>query len=200
MKNILLIVIMGVGLMAHSQSKARPNFNFIDKAIYHAKWQTTQDVTYDGSYRVIKYPNGDVPANIGVCTDVIIRAFRYGGIDLQELVHESVKKHHRYYYIKPVKGYGLKPDSNIDHRRVRILRKFLNLHYPESKLHYTDSYLPGDLLFWDDYHIGILIDEKVPGTDRYYCVHNIGSGPVKEDVYYKFPEDDYGLMHYRVNF
>ena len=81
MKNLLLIVMMGVGLMTHSQSNRKmPNYAFTDKVIYHAKWQTTQDVTYDGSYREIDYPMGDVPANIGVCTDVIIRAYRYVGL------------------------------------------------------------------------------------------------------------------------
>ncbi len=198
MKNILLIVMMGVGLMTYSQSKDR---KYLNNIISHAIYQTTQDVTYDGSYRVIQYPMGDVPPHIGVCTDVIIRALRQGGIDLQVLIHESVKKHHSYYYPDPSPYYGGHgADSNIDHRRVRIIRKFLDLHYPESKLHYTDSYLPGDLIFWDNWHVGILIDEKVPGTDRYYCVHNIGDGPEKEDVYYKFPEDDYGLIHYRINF
>lgn len=197
MKNLLLIVMMGVGLMTHSQSNKEKS---IDIVIAHAVWQTSQDVTYNNSYRKIQYPMGDVPSNIGVCTDVIIRAFRAVNIDLQVLVHESVKKNHKYYYPNPIKGYGLHPDANIDHRRVRIIRKFLHLHYPESKLHYTDSYLPGDLIFWDDWHVGILIDEKVPGTDRYYCVHNIGDGPEKEDVYYKFPEDNFGLMHYRINF
>lgn len=190
MKNILLIVMMGVGLMTHSQSKER---DYINNVMSSAVWQTTQDVTYDGSYRVIQYPMGDVPPHIGVCTDVIIRAYRQGGIDLQVLVHESVKKHHKYYYPNPVKGYGLHPDSNIDHRRVRILKKFLKLHYPKSELSYTDSYLPGDLIFWDNWHIGILIDKKIPGTNRYYCVHNVGLGPVIEDVYY----DEYVLEHFR---
>ncbi len=190
MKNILLIVMMGVGLMTHSQSEER---EYINNVMSSAVWQTTQDVTYDGSYRVIQYPMGDVPPHIGVCTDVIIRAYRQGGIDLQVLVHESVKKHHKYYYPNPIKGYGLHPDSNIDHRRVRILKKFLKLHYPKSELSYTDSYLPGDLIFWDNWHVGILIDKKIPGTNRYYCVHNIGLGPVIEDVYY----DEYVLEHFR---
>lgn len=190
MKNILLIIMMGVGLMTHSQSEKR---EYINNVMSSAVWQTTQDVTYDGSYRVIQYPMGDVPPHIGVCTDVIIRAYRQGGIDLQVLVHESVKKHHKYYYPNPIKGYGLHPDSNIDHRRVRILKKFLKLHYPKSELSYTDSYLPGDLIFWDNWHVGILIDKKIPGTNRYYCVHNVGSGPVIEDVYY----DEYVLEHFR---
>tara|TARA_R110000751_G_scaffold296396_1_gene405575 strand:+ start:90 stop:674 length:585 start_codon:yes stop_codon:yes gene_type:complete len=194
MKNILLIVMIGMALTVSSQMTVQ------EKKVWelsvHLIWQTSQDVTYDGSYRIIDYPNGDVPANIGVCTDVIIRAYRFIGIDLQELVHKSVKKNHKYYYPNPIPGYGMKPDSNIDHRRVIILKKFLKLHHPDSELSYTDSYLPGDIIFWDNWHIGMLTDKKVKGTDRYYCVHNMGSGPVIEDVYY----DEYVLQHFRLKF
>ena len=182
---------MGVSIIAHSQFNEKKS---IDIVMTHAVWQTTQDVTYDGSYRKIQYPMGDVPSNIGVCTDVIIRAFRAVNIDLQVLVHESVKENHKYYYPNPTKGYGMRPDANIDHRRVRILKKFLKLHYPDTELSYNDSYLPGDLIFWDNWHVGILIDKKVPGTDRYYCVHNIGIGPVIEDIYY----DQFLLKHFRL--
>ena len=198
MKNILLIVMIGMTCNVSSQiqnkRKIIPSNIAVKNIISHALWQTTQDVTYDGSYRVINYPNGDVPSNIGVCTDVIIRAYRIIGIDLQMFVHESVKKHHKYYYPNPTKYYGLNPDSNIDHRRVRILKKFFKLHYPESELSYKDSYLPGDIIFWDNWHIGILTDKKVEGTDRYYAVHNIGGGPVIEDIYY----DEYVLEHFRI--
>ena len=190
MKNLLLIVMMGVGLMTHSQSNKEKS---IDIVIAHAVWQTTQDVTYDNSYRVIQYPMGDVPSNIGVCTDVIIRAFRAVNIDLQVLVHESVKKNHKYYYPNPFTGYGLHPDANIDHRRVRILKKFLRLHYPDTELSQNDFFEPGDIVFWDNWHIGILIDKRVPGTNRYYCVHNIGGGPVIEDIYY----NEQKLEHFR---
>lgn len=183
MKNILLIVMMGIGSISYSQLERVKPFD-LELAVLHAKWQATQKVTYDGSYRKIDYPNGDVPANTGVCTDVIIRAYRAGGVDLQELVHESVKKNHKYYYPNPTKYYGLNPDSNIDHRRVMILKKFLKLHYPKSELGLYDSWRPGDLVIWGNWHIGILIADKVPKTNRYYCVHNMGSGPVVEDLYY----------------
>ena len=176
--------------MTHSQSNVEKS---IDIVMAHAVWQTTQDVTYDGSYREIQYPMGDVPSNIGVCTDVIIRAYRAINVDLQVLVHESVKKHHKYYYPNPIKEYGLHPDSNIDHRRVRILKKFLRLHYPDTELRQNDSFKPGDIIFWDNWHIGILIDKRIPGTDRYYCVHNIGRGPVIADIYY----DEEKLEHFR---
>ena len=159
----------------------------------HAKWQATQDVTYDGSYRIIGYPNGDVPDNIGVCTDVVIRAYRAVGIDLQQMIYEDVKNDLSYYYPIYSKRGTAKADPNIDHRRVHIIRKFLNKNYPESKIKNSEPYLPGDVIVWGNWHIGILIDEKVLGTDRYYAVHNMGSGPQKEDVYY----DEYDLDHYR---
>lgn len=186
MKKILLIVMMGVGFMSYSQFFDWEKYekSKISKVCEHAKWQSTQNVTYDGSYRIIDYPWGDVPENIGVCTDVVIRAFRSVGIDLQEHVHKSMLKNHKYYYPNPRPGYGLKPDANIDHRRVRILKKYFRLHFPESELGLYDTWMPGDVIIWGDWHIGILIDEKVEGTDRYYCVHNMGAGPMKEDLYY----------------
>ena len=160
----------------------------------HAKWQVTQDVTYDGSYRQISYPNGDVPANIGVCTDVIIRSFRAVGIDLQVLIYEDVKTNLDYYYPYLSRRGTAVADHNIDHRRVRIIRKFLDKNYPESRLDPSDGYLPGDLIVWGNCHIGILIDEKVPGANRYYGVHNMGLGPQKEDFYYS---EGRPLDHYR---
>ena len=159
----------------------------------HAEWQAKQDVTYDGSYRIIDYPNGDVPANIGVCTDVVVRAYRAADIDMQVLIHEDVQSNLQYYYPIYYKRGTAKADPNIDHRRVHIIRKFLNKNYPESKIKNSAPYLPGDIIVWGNWHIGILIDEKVEGTDRYYAVHNIGAGPQKEDVYY----DEYDLDHYR---
>jgi uncharacterized protein len=150
----------------------------IIKVIEHAKWQTTQQVTYDASYFNISYPNGDVPANIGVCTDVIIRAYRAVNIDLQKLVHEDIKTN-RGRYGNPIL------DANINHRRCRTLIPFLKKHatsLPVSDL--EEDYKPGDIIFWDiaNGHVGLVIDEKVPNTNRYYIVHNIGSGPQKEDV------------------
>lgn len=192
MKYILLIVMMGMSVLAHSQFNKRKPFD-INLVIEHAKWQTTQDVTYDGSYRIINYPFGDVPSNIGVCTDVIIRAYRITGYDFQESIHRSITGRMNYYYPIRTKNYGDKPDSNIDHRRVRIIKKYLDLHWPESRITDTKDYQPGDIVFWDNWHIGILIDEKVEGTNRYYCVHNIGSGPVKGDVHY----DEEKLEHFR---
>ena len=103
-----------------------------------------------------------------------------------------------FYYPNPSPYYGGHgADSNIDHRRVRILKKWINFHFPDAAMWKTDNYFPGDIIFWDNWHIGILIDKKVEGTNRYYCVHNIGAGPVMEDIHYN--EGD-NLEHYRLKF
>lgn len=161
------------------------------KVIDHAKWQTTQKVTYDGSYRQIDYPNGDVPANIGVCTDVIIRAYRAIDVDLQQLVHEDI--------LSDMSAYGIKKaDSNIDHRRCSNLKIFFKRQGAKQPItKNAEDYLPGDIVFWDVAygHVGIVVDKKVPGTDRYYIVHNIGSGPQMVDFLFATTIVD----HYRWN-
>lgn len=88
--------------------------------------ELTQDIVeYDPSYFSITYPNGDVPKNKGVCTDVVIRTYRKANIDLQKEVHEDMVKHFNLY----PKTWGLKkPDTNIDHRRVLNLMTFFNRH------------------------------------------------------------------------
>jgi uncharacterized protein YijF (DUF1287 family) len=149
---------------------------------------TKDKVTYDPAYISIKYPNGDVPADKGVCTDVIIRAYRKLGIDLQKEVHEDMKKN----FSKYPKKYGLKrPDTNIDHRRVPNLQVFF-AKFGRSKP--TDqnpaSYVPGDIVSWllpgNLTHIGIVVNKKSPDGRRYLIVHNIGGGQVIEDCLFKF--------------
>ena len=153
----------------------------IRAVINHAKWQATQQVTYDPAYVVLKYPNGDVPANKGVCTDVIIRAYRAINIDLQKLVHEDIKANPRRYG-NPIL------DANINHRRCSTLIPFFKKHatsLPISDL--EEDYKPGELVFWNIArgHVGLVIDEKIPNTNRYYIVHNIGIGPQKEDILFR---------------
>lgn len=149
---------------------------------------TKDKVTYDPSYVSIKYPNGDVAADKGVCTDVIIRAYRKLGIDLQKEVHEDMKKN----FSKYPKKFGLKkPDTNIDHRRVPNLQVFF-AKFGKSKP--TDqnpaSYIPGDIVTWllpgNLTHIGIVVNKKSADGKRYLIVHNIGAGQVLEDCLFKF--------------
>lgn len=149
---------------------------------------TNDKVFYDPAYYTIPYPNGDVPADRGVCTDVVIRAYRKLGIDLQKLVHEDMKAHFGLY----PKTWGLKgPDKNIDHRRVPNLMKFFE-RFGEVKTisDQATAYLPGDIVCWNlggaITHIGIVSNQKVAGTERYLVVHNIGNGQVLEDCLFSF--------------
>jgi uncharacterized protein len=161
----------------------------IKKIIDHAKWQTTVTKDYDPAYVGLAYPMGDVPITTGVCTDVIVRAFRSVGIDLQRQVHEDMLKHFSEY----PRTWGLKrPDANIDHRRVSNLTtlfKKLGKEVPVSQN--GSDYLPGDIVTWvigkDTDHIGMVSDEKVEGVDRYYVIHNIGEGTVSDDVLFQLP-------------
>lgn len=148
---------------------------------------TKDDVTYDPSYFSIAYPMGDVPADKGVCTDVVIRAYRKLGIDLQQLVHEDMKSNFSVY----PKKWGLsKPDPNIDHRRVPNLRKFFErqgVSLPVTKN--PEDYQPGDVVTWNIgnglVHIGIVIDQKSLGGTP-LIVHNMGAGQVKENWLFRF--------------
>lgn len=149
---------------------------------------TRDKVTYDPAYYSIKYPNGDVAANKGVCTDVVIRAYRKLGIDLQKEVHEDMKKN----FSKYPKKFGLKkPDTNIDHRRVPNLMVFFS-RFGKSKSTETNAslYLPGDIVTWllpgNLTHIGIVVNRKSADGKRYLIVHNIGGGQVIEDCLFKF--------------
>ncbi|NMR33679.1 DUF1287 domain-containing protein [Chryseobacterium aquaticum] len=149
---------------------------------------TRDKVTYDPAYYSIKYPNGDVAANKGVCTDVVIRAYRKLGIDLQKEVHEDMKKN----FSKYPKKFGLKKtDTNIDHRRVPNLMVFFS-RFGKSKSIETNAslYLPGDIVTWllpgNLTHIGIVINRKSADGKRYLIVHNIGGGQVIEDCLFKF--------------
>lgn len=149
-----------------------------------AEERTKSKVTYDSSYYRISYPNGDVPADRGVCTDVVIRSYRKLGIDLQREVHEDMAKHFKLY----PKIFGLKgPDTNIDHRRVPNLITFFTRK--GAALPITDKsedYQPGDLVTWmlptGQGHIGVVTHQKNFWRTRYQIVHNIGAGDVMEDV------------------
>ncbi|HMG93684.1 MAG TPA: DUF1287 domain-containing protein [Chryseolinea sp.] len=160
--------------------------------------QLTQDrVQYDPSYFVIDYPNGDVPANKGVCTDVVIRAYRKMGTDLQEKVHEDMVRNFSIY----PKDWGLKkPDKNIDHRRVPNLRTFFSRHGASLKpTSIPDDYTPGDIVTWDlgkgIAHIGIVIKERSADNIRHLVVHNIGNGQEKTDCLFTYRITG----HYRYN-
>jgi len=154
----------------------------------------TQDkVEYDPSYFSIPYPNGDVPANKGVCTDVVIRTFRSIGIDLQKEVHLDMKSNFSSY----PKNWGAKTtDKNIDHRRVpNLMTYFKRKGYSVPITSQSKDYYPGDIVCWNlsggINHIGIVSINSSNGTPK--IIHNIGQGQVEEDILFDFKI----IGHYR---
>ena len=156
---------------------------------------TKSKVIYDPSYVNIPYPNGDVAADRGVCSDVIIRAYRKLGIDLQQLVHVDMTKHFTEY---PRKWQRSSADHNIDHRRVPNLMKFFersNASRPVTSK--AIDYRPGDIVCWNLYkavtHIGLVVNVKSGDGERFLIVHNIGSGQVLADCLFSYKI----IGHYR---
>jgi uncharacterized protein YijF (DUF1287 family) len=155
----------------------------------YAEKLTKDNVVYDPAYYKITYPMGDVPADRGVCTDVIIRAYRKVDIDLQQLVHEDMKKNFDVY----PKRWGLKStDTNIDHRRVPNLMTFFKRMGGEKPItENPKDYKIGDMVCWDlgggVLHIGIVSSVKSKeDADRYMMVHNVGYGQVLEDCLFRW--------------
>lgn len=149
---------------------------------------TSQHVIYDPSYFSIDYPMGDVPEGRGVCTDVVIRAYRKLGVDLQKEVHEDMQKNFSTY---PTKWGLSRPDKNIDHRRVPNLMTFFKRSGQELSIESdANLYSPGDIVCWDlgngITHIGIVVDRKSDDDKRFLIVHNIGAGQVLEDSLLRF--------------
>lgn len=150
--------------------------------------RTSHQVIYDGSYRRLKYPGGDVADGFGVCTDVVIRAYRKLGVDLQKDVHLDM----RAAFSKYPKNWGLKrTDTNIDHRRVPNLQKFFSRKGISFKVSSSATdYFPGDLVTWmlpgNLPHIGIVTSKLSEDRLRPLVVHNIGQGPKLEDMLFAF--------------
>lgn len=171
---------------------ARASLATPERLSYAALDRLRHKVYYDGRYMRIGYPNGDVPANVGVCTDTVIRSYRKLGVDLQRLVHEDMARNF-YAYPNLAKWELNGPDANIDHRRVHNLKAFFTRR--GARLPVTPNsrdYRPGDLVTWslggDQEHIGIVVNRKSPSDpNRYMIVHNIGEGEKMEDVLFKMP-------------
>jgi uncharacterized protein YijF (DUF1287 family) len=174
---------MVAGLLATSALAAPPAL------IDAARKQTQGRVVYDGSYVRLAYPMGDVPADRGVCTDVIIRAYRAVGIDLQQLVHEDMRADFAAY----PRHWGLtRPDSSIDHRRVPNLQTFFTRQGARIRGASTAAdYQPGDLVTWmlpgNLPHIGFVSDRRDEPSGRPLIIHNIGAGPVEDDILFDYP-------------
>ena len=165
-----------------------------EQFVRDARSQIGKTLYYDPAYVRIPYPSGDVPIDRGVCTDVVIRALRQQGIDLQKSVHEDMRKNfHRY---PSARQWGLKkPDANIDHRRVLNLQRYFERQgYAVA----DETFLPGDIVTWtlrsQVEHIGIVSDRKTPSGQRPLIIHNIGQGTQEEDILHSFTITG----HYRI--
>ena len=161
----------------------------LDKLSDAAIERTAHTVRYDPTYFVIPYPNGDVPADVGVCTDEVIRSYRAIGIDLQREVHEDMARNFSLY---PRQWKLTKPDTNIDHRRVPNLMLFFARRGAALPISARSAdYLPGDTVTWDLggglTHIGIVVGvASAADPSRLMIVHNIGAGPQMEDVLFRW--------------
>ena len=156
----------------------------LDGAIAQAGVTTS----YDPSYVKLDYPGGDVPESTGVCSDVVVRAFRKAGIDLQKQIHEDMKAARADY---PTKWGANSPDANIDHRRVLNLMAYFRRQGKSLSIsNSATDYQPGDIVAWEltngiD-HIGIVTNMLSDSEDRYLIVHNIGAGTRVEDVLFEW--------------
>lgn len=178
--SLSLLLFLSVGAIAQS--------DFYMRLADSALTLTKQHVNYDPNYFQLDYPNGDVPADKGVCTDVVIRAYRKLGIDLQKEVHEDMKAHFDLY----PKNWGLKrPDKNIDHRRVPNLMTYFSRHGKTlSNSEKVTDYKAGDIVCWNlgggITHIGIVSNRMASDGKTPLIIHNIGGGQVIENCLFNF--------------
>jgi uncharacterized protein YijF (DUF1287 family) len=157
--------------------------------------QVGRTVSYDPAYVQLAYPGGDVPIAKGVCTDVLVRAFRSVGLDLQVAVHEDMSRHFSAYPQK----WGLpKPDPNIDHRRVPNLQTYFKRQGKAVRVTASGAdYWPGDVVTWTVAglpHTGIVSTQRSADGQRFCIAHNIGAGTQIEDMLFGYKITG----HYRV--
>lgn len=181
-KSLIQILLLATTYFAFAQT------SFYDQLADSTLTLTKQTVQYDARYFQLDYPNGDVPPGKGVCTDVVIRAYRKLGVDLQKEVHEDMLENFDRY----PKNWGLtRTDKNIDHRRVPNLMTFFSRHGTEKTItQEAKDYKPGDIVCWSLggglTHIGIVSKLKSEDQQRNLIVHNIGAGQVLEDCLFNF--------------
>ena len=159
-----------------------------DKLALDAKKQIGVTISYDPTYRKLDFPRGDVPQETGVCTDVVVRAYRLQNIDLQQLLNVDMKSNFSAY----PKTWGLKStDKNIDHRRVPNIETYFERHGQSLSMTDESSFKTGDIVSWrlpnsNLPHIGIVSDKSASdGTPL--IIHNIGRGTQEENILFAYP-------------
>lgn len=187
----ITIGLISGALLASAAEKTNPV-----RIVGAARTQIGKTVRYDPSYRAMEYPNGDVPMEMAVCTDVVVRALRKSiGIDLQKLVHEDMKRNFSRY----PQNWGLKgPDKNIDHRRVpNLMTYFKRNGWELSVSTKPQDYQAGDLVTCTVPprlpHI-MIVSDRTNAVGRPFVIHNIGAGAQEEDRLFDFEITG----HYRI--
>jgi uncharacterized protein YijF (DUF1287 family) len=185
---MILKKLLLMSLFLFSQNSFSQDFEL--DLVQAALERTNHNVRYDGRYISIPYPNGDVPENIGVCTDVIVRTYRAIGTDLQQLVHEDMVANFEAYPSKRIWGQN-RTDKNIDHRRVPNLQAFLSRQGEKLVISSKASdYKAGNIVTWmlpgNLPHIGLITNKISALTGNPMVVHNIGAGPKLDDVLFSY--------------
>ena len=182
----MITVIVAVMLATPPPGAAEVQRSRVAQLLDGAYRQVGVTLYYDGAYRAIRFPGGDVPMERGVCTDVIVRAYRHAGVDLQLLVHRDMSRAFGSY----PRLWGLsRPDPNIDHRRVPNLGTFFKRHGQSVPVtSRPEDYRAGDIVTWrlasGVPHIGLVSDSLQSG--RRLVIHNIGAGVQVEDVLFAY--------------
>ena len=182
----LLITVFSIMLIAPTFAASAASSG--NKLALDAKKQIGVTTSYDPTYRKLDFPRGDVPQDTGVCTDVVVRAYRLQNIDLQQLINVDMKSNFSAY----PKTWGLKStDKNIDHRRVPNIETFFERYGQKLSLTDKDSFKVGDIVSWrlpnsNLPHIGIVSDKNASdGTPL--IIHNIGRGTQEENILFTYP-------------
>lgn len=172
----------------HGQPAGRASIDAAHTLIAASRARIPLGEIYDPSYYSIPYPGGDVPNDRGVCTDVVIRAYRKLGIDFQKIIHEDMASNFSAY---PKLWNMRSTDKNIDHRRVPNIETFLRRKGAAlSNSAQGADYRAGDLVTWrlpgGQPHIGIVSDRYAPSSERPLILHNIGAGTVEDDILFRY--------------
>ncbi len=182
----LLAVMLSIALL--TPAIAANTVSSGDKLAVDAKKQIGVTTSYDPTYRQLDFPRGDVAQNTGVCTDVVVRAYRLQNIDLQQLINVDMKANFSAY----PKIWGLKStDKNIDHRRVPNIETYLERHGQSLSITDNNSFKTGDIVSWrlpnsNLPHIGVVSNNKAnDGTPL--IIHNIGRGTQEENILFAYP-------------
>ncbi len=183
-QSLLFVIGLGIAQMAIATAPISSG----SKLAVDAKKQIGVTLSYDPTYRKLEFPRGDVPQETGVCTDVIVRAYRLQNIDLQQLINADMRSNWSSY----PKIWGLSStDKNIDHRRVPNLEAYFERHGQQLSTTDKNSFRAGDIVTWrlpnsNLPHIGIVSD-KMSADGTPLIVHNIGQGTKEEDILFSYP-------------